>query len=148
MNDENLIPFDKRSESERRAMAQAGGRASGRARRIKSRGRQLIQDLLALKCQDKNIIDALCREYGVNPDDLSNEVAMTLRQMQKATRKGDTYAYNSVLKAAGIADEEPAPATSVGLQINVGTAEAAEGLRVALQNGAQPAKPTDKESKD
>lgn len=141
MNDENLIPANERSESERRAIAQAGGRASGRARRIKSRGRQLIRDLLALKCQDPQIVDTLCREYGINSADLTNEVAMTLRQVQKATRKADTNAYNSVLRAAGIADEVAPSGPSVGLQIIVNSPEAAEGLRKAIATGAQPAAP-------
>ena len=144
MNNENLTPFTSAQSREEAARnGRAGGRASGRARRIKSRGRKLIQELLALKCQDQSIIDNLCREYGINPADLSNEVAMTLRQMQKATRKADTFAYNAVLKAAGIADELPASGPSIGLQINVGTPEAAEGLRHAIETGAQPAKPKD-----
>lgn len=142
MNDENLIQnHDNRTPEERRACASAAGRASGRARRIKSRGRKLIQDLLALRCQDPRIMDDLCREYGINSADLTNEVAMTLRQVQKATRKADTNAYNSVLRAAGITDELTSPTTSVGLQINVGTPEAAEGLRKAIATGAQPAAP-------
>lgn len=141
MNEQNLIPTNQRSEDEARALGRKGGIASGKARRIKSRGRKLIQDLLALRCQDPQIVDNLCREYGINSADLTNEVAMTLRQVQKATRKADTNAYNSVLRAAGIAAEVAPSGPSVGLQINVGTPEAAEGLRKAIATGAQPAAP-------
>ena len=137
MNDQNLKPL---SADEARERGRKGGQASGRARRIKSRGRKLIQDLLALRVQDPAIVRALCQEYGINPDDLTNEMAMTLRQAQKAVRKGDTYAYNSVLKAAGISDEAPAVPT-IGLQINVGTPEAAAGLQHAIDTGARPSDP-------
>lgn len=147
MNDQNLIPAPQRTESERRAIAQMGGRASGRARRLKSRGRKLIQDLLAIRVKDPRLVDALCEAYGINPSDLSHEVVMTLRQIQKAEAKGDTYAYNSVLKAAGIS-EDAAVAPAVGLQINVADPAAAEGLRRAIANGAQPAAPENETTQD
>lgn len=136
MNEQNLIPGGYKFTQEE---ASKGGRASGRARRLKARGRQLIQDLLALKQTDPKIIADLER-YGINTKDLTNEVAMTLRQVDKAIRKADTYAYNSVLKAAGIS-EDVAVAPAVGLQINVADPAAAEGLRRAIASGAQPAAP-------
>ena len=140
MNEQNLLKPEDRTPEQRRASAAAAGRASGRARRIKSKGRKLIQELLALKYQDTEIVNKLCLEFGINPADVTNEVAMALRQAQKAIRKGDTFAFQAVLKAAGILDEAPA-APSVGLQINVGTPEAAAGLRRALETGAQPREP-------
>lgn len=138
MNEQNLIPGAHPLTVEE---ASKGGRASGRARRLKSRGRKLIQEILALKYQDKEIVNKLCLEFGINPADVTNEMAMTLRQTQKAIRKGDTFAYNAVLKAAGIADETAPAGPTVGLQINVGTPQAAEGLRHALEIGAQPRQP-------
>lgn len=141
MNEENLI---KRSPSEARKLGRAGGIASGKARRIKSRWRQLARDLLALKVQSPEIAAKLCKEYGINPADLTNEVALHLRQIEKAIRKADTAAYNAVLKAAGLADESPAP-PSPGLQIVLQSVEAAEGLRRAIATGAQPAPPPSSE---
>lgn len=138
MNEENLI---KRSPSEARKLGRAGGIASGKARRIKSRWRQLARDLLALKVQSPEIAAKLCKEYGINPADLTNEVALHLRQIEKAIRKADTAAYNAILKAAGLADESPAT-PSPGLQIVVESVEAAEGLRRAIASGAQPAPPS------
>lgn len=46
MNDENLIPFDKQTESEQRAIAKKGGIASGKARRQKADLRKAMQEAL------------------------------------------------------------------------------------------------------
>ena len=103
-NEQNLIPNTERTPEELREQTRKGGIASGQARRIKSRKRQLILDLLALRQPDEKIIADLQR-YGVDTDDLTNEVVMHLRQIEKAVRKGDTAAYSAVLKAAGVAEE-------------------------------------------
>lgn len=100
-NEQNLIPGAHPLSVDE---ASKGGIASGQARRIKSRKRQLILDLLALRQPDEKIIADLQR-YGVDTDDLTNEVVMHLRQIEKAVRKGDTAAYSAVLKAAGVAEE-------------------------------------------
>ena len=44
-NEENLIPFNERTESEKRAIATAGGKASGEARRNKKMLRDCIDYL-------------------------------------------------------------------------------------------------------
>jgi hypothetical protein len=119
MNDANLIPNSERTPKELEEITRKGGIASGKARRIKSRKRQLILDLLALRQPDEKIIADLQR-YGVDTDDLTNEVALHLRQIDKAIRKGDTNAYREVLKAAGILQEE----------INIGGQEGGEPLRI------------------
>ena len=116
MNETNLrTPTSE----EARKIGQKGGIASGQARRIKSRKRQLILDLLALRQPDEKIIADLQR-YGVDTDDLTNEVALHLRQIDKAIRKGDTNAYREVLKAAGIMQED----------INIGGQQDGEPLRI------------------
>lgn len=46
MNDENLIPFNKQTESEQRAIAKKGGIASGKARRQKADLRRAMQEAL------------------------------------------------------------------------------------------------------
>jgi len=45
-NNENLVPFDKRSESEVREYARKGGQASGKARRRKAEFRKTLNALL------------------------------------------------------------------------------------------------------
>ena len=105
MNDDNLVPNSQRTPSERRENARLAGIASGRARRIKARGKALVRDLLALKEPDPKVVAELER-YGVNTKDITEEVAMHLRQIQKAVRTADTKAYNSVLRASGHFDDE------------------------------------------
>lgn len=48
-NNENLIPFDKRTESEQRRIRSAGGKASGEARRKKTDFRKTLNLLLTAK---------------------------------------------------------------------------------------------------
>ena len=49
MNDENLIPFNKRSESEAREMGARGGVASGKSRRFRKTLRESLKN--ALGCE-------------------------------------------------------------------------------------------------
>jgi len=146
MNDDNLRTP---TSDEAREIGQKGGIASGEARRIKSRKRQLLLDLLELRQPDEKIIADLQR-YGVDTEDLTNEVALHLRQIDKAIRKGDTNAYREILKAAGILQEEINLGTRdrAAMQIVVGTPEAAEGLRRALETGAQPAPPENEDGEE
>ena len=47
MNEENLIPFNKRSESEAREMGRKGGKASGKSRLEKRTFRMLVETALS-----------------------------------------------------------------------------------------------------
>lgn len=140
MNDQNLIPNAQRSPNETREMGRKGGIASGKARRIKSRGRQLVLDLLAGKVPDPQVCAALEKE-GIDPRDLTREVAMHLRQIDKAIRKADTNAYNSVLKVAGLTEDTVNVNPTGPINITLNDPAAAEGLRKAIASGAQPRTP-------
>lgn len=97
---ENLIPMNQRTEEEAREAGRKGGIASGRARRIKKHGRELVRFLLEMKEKDPRITQAL-EARGIHPDDITIELAMNMRQMEKAEKTGDTKAYTAVMKAAG-----------------------------------------------
>jgi hypothetical protein len=112
MNEDNLIPTNQRSESERREMARKGGVASGRSRLRKKHGKELVRAILEMKETDPRIIDEMVR-LGLNKTDLTNEVVMHVRQIEKAKRKADTKAYNAVAKAAGYVGED------VSIDINI-----------------------------
>lgn len=58
MADENLIPFNERTEEEQRAIATQGGIASGVARRNKKMLRECLEMLLEKEITDKNGIKA------------------------------------------------------------------------------------------
>ena len=52
-NDENLIPMNRRTESERREIASKGGKASGEARRKKRDMRKAAETLLNMPVSNK-----------------------------------------------------------------------------------------------
>jgi hypothetical protein len=114
-NPENLIPFDKRTESEQREIRRKGGIASGKARLKKKAGKELVRAILAMKEKDGQIQDEI-RKEGIVDADMTKEVAMHVRQIQKAIRKADTRAYAQVLKAAGYTEDE-------GININIASEE-------------------------
>lgn len=115
MNEDNLVPIQSRTTSEQRAIQKAGGIASGKARLKKKHGRELVRAILEMKETDPRIIDEMVR-LGLNKTDLTNEVVMHVRQIEKAKRKADTKAYNSVNKAAGYIEDD-------GVNINIATEE-------------------------
>lgn len=87
MNDENLKPFNERTESEKREITTKGGKASGEARRRKRDIRAAMEALL-----EKN--------YKTSMGELSGAEAISLKQMEKAL-KGDPKAFELVRDSAG-----------------------------------------------
>ena len=106
MNEQNLIPFNQRAESEQRAIRSAGGVARGKKALAKKAGRELVQAMLACKEADPKVVDEVARSFGLKPEDVKKEVAMHGRQIDKAIRKGDTQAYKEVNRMAGYLDNE------------------------------------------
>jgi len=115
MNEQNLIPFDKRTESEQREIRRKGGIASGKARLKKKAGKELVRAILAMKEKDDKIQEEI-RKEGIVDADMTKEVAMHVRQIQKAIRKADTKAYSAIMKAAGYTEDE-------GVNINIASEE-------------------------
>lgn len=74
-NDQNLIPFNERTESEQREIATAGGIASGAARRRKRALKDAADLFLSLPVSDKRVRNKLERK-GVDPEDIDNQMAM------------------------------------------------------------------------
>lgn len=133
----NLKPV--RTEEEARELGRRGGIASGKARLRKKHGKELVRAILGLTETDPRILDDM-KKLGLDESDITNEVVMHMRQIEKAKRKADTFAYNSVNKAAGY-DEQNINLGGGSFNIVVGTPEAAEGLQRALATGAQPTEP-------
>ena len=59
-NEKNLIPFNKRTESEQREIAQQGGIASGKARRRKRSMKEAADYYLSLPETDRRRVNACC----------------------------------------------------------------------------------------
>lgn len=98
-NEENLIPFNERTESEQRQIAQKGGIASGVARRRKRSMREAADYYLALPETDRRRVNALLRD-AVDPEDIDNQMAV-IKGITARAKKGDPQAANVLLKMLG-----------------------------------------------
>lgn len=74
-NEKNLIPFDERTESEQREIAQKGGIASGVARRRKKALKEAADFYLSLPVSERKQWNAISKK-GVPPEDIDNQMAM------------------------------------------------------------------------
>ena len=95
-NNENLIPFNKRTVSEQRKIQSAGGKASGEARRRKADFRKNLNMLLTAEIESeewKPILEALGVECTL-------ESALLMAQIKEALA-GNTKAATFVAKYSG-----------------------------------------------
>lgn len=102
---DNLVPQNRRTKEEQREIARQGGIASGKSRLKNKHGKELVRAILAMKEADPELRAEL-EALGINPDEMTNEVTMHIKQLQKASRQADTGAYNSVFKAAGYEEQK------------------------------------------
>ena len=134
MNPENIIPNSERTPTERQEIARAGGIASGEARRRNKRGRELLQMLLDQQEKDQRVLDELAQILDLPPEEISREVSMHARQIDKAVKKADTKAYNAVLKAAGYHDLADAGST-FNLNITTASQQGADNIDALMKGG-------------
>ena len=106
-NEKNLIPFNERTESEQREIAQKGGIASGAARRRKRSMRQAADYYLSLPETDRRRVNALLRDE-VEPEDVDNQMSVVMG-MAEAAKRGDARAAGVLLKMLGeeVPQEDP-----------------------------------------
>lgn len=102
-NEQNLIPFDERTESEQREIRSAGGQASGVSRRRKKSLREAAELYLSLPVADKRTWNRLARE-GVEPEDVDNQMAIIAGLALKAM-KGDSRAAKVIFDLVGAQEE-------------------------------------------
>lgn len=98
-NEKNLIPFNKRTESEQREIAQQGGIASGKARRRKRSMKEAADYYLSLPETDRRRVNALLRDE-VEPEDVDNQMSVVMG-MAEAAKRGDVRAAGVLLKMLG-----------------------------------------------
>ena len=98
MNERNLIRPEDLTPSERREIAQKGGKASGEARRRKKDMKQKMKALLELPAavNDREQLQAL----GVDPDDMDNEMVLVMAMFLGAAG-GDVKAFDRVMQLLG-----------------------------------------------
>ena len=117
-NEKNLIPFNERTESEQREIAQKGGIASGAARRRKRSMRQAADYYLSLPETDRRSVNALLRD-AVDPEDIDNQMAV-IKGITARAKKGDPQAANVLLKMLG--EDNPPDDTAADNQHSGGNA--------------------------
>ena len=77
-NEQNLIPFSERSESEQRAIRSAGGKANGAKRRQYSTLKKALEYIGSQKPTSEKIKQAMT-QAGIPEDEQTNEMAGALR---------------------------------------------------------------------
>lgn len=107
-NEKNLIPFNERTESEQREIAQKGGIASGAARRRKRSMREAADYYLSLPETDRRRVNAMLRD-SIEPEDIDNQMSVVMG-IAAAAKQGDSRATNVLLKMLGeeTVQEDPA----------------------------------------
>lgn len=116
-NEQNLIPFNERTESEQRDIQSQGGKASGVARRRKRALRDAADLFLAMEPTDTRVWNALSMA-GIDPEDIDNQMALVVSQSQKAIA-GDTKAAKLIVDIIGKDDDKDGEASVYELPARV-----------------------------
>ena len=98
-NEKNLIPMDRRSQSEARDLGQKGGIASGISRRRKRSLKEAADLYLSLPVTDRRMWNKIARK-NVDPEDIDNQMAMILGLTMAATA-GDAKAAKVIVDLLG-----------------------------------------------
>ena len=112
-NEKNMIPFDQRTESERREIAASGGRASGASRRRKRSLKEAADLYLSLSPTDKRLWNKISKS-GVDPEDIDNQMAMIIGLTKRAIL-GDAKAAKVIVDLLGEGGKEQPPASENNL---------------------------------
>lgn len=105
-NEQNLIPFSERTESEQREIRSEGGKASGVSRRRKRSLREAADLFLSLPVTDNKTFNKLVKS-GVNVEDIDYQMAVVAGLTQKAM-KGDAKAAKVLMEMLGGTKDEEA----------------------------------------
>lgn len=93
-NEQNLIPFNKRTEKEQREYARKGGKKSGEVRRKRKAMKEQMEMLLSLPFKQSEPLDFM-KNLGIEEDNLDNQMALIVAMYDKAL-KGDVQAFNTI----------------------------------------------------
>ena len=98
-NAENLIPMDRRNQSEARELGKKGGKKSGEARRRKKDMKAKMQLLLSMKPAASQ--SELLKALGISEEDADNEMLLLVAMFQAATEDRDTKAFDKIMDLLG-----------------------------------------------
>lgn len=106
-NEENLIPFQDRTEKERRELARKAGEASGEARRKKRTLREMVRTFGELKVEGKAA--HAMEELGIERE-MQNRFMQGVVSLFNKANKGDVSAFNAIRDIIG---EKPVDETKL-----------------------------------
>ena len=93
-NEQNLIPWNKRTENEQREYAKKGGQKSGEVRRKRKAMKEQMEMLLALPFKQQKQVNFM-KGLGIEEDNIDNQMALIVALYGKAL-KGDVQAFNAI----------------------------------------------------
>lgn len=93
-NEQNLIPWNKRTENEQREYARKGGQKSGEVRRQRKAMKEQMELLLSLPFKQKKQLDFI-KDLGIEEEEIDNQMALMVAMYVKAI-KGDVQAFNTI----------------------------------------------------
>lgn len=97
MNNENLIPLNKRTQRERKEIARKGAIATNKKKAEQKTYREMAKAMLSATITDENILNEL-KAYGLSETDVK---AYTLLGMIKASGNGNHNAFDRLMMLAG-----------------------------------------------
>lgn len=106
-NEENLIPFQDRTEKERRELAKKAGEASGEARRKKRTLREMVRAFGELQVEGKAA--HAMEELGIERE-MQNRFMQGVVSLFNKANKGDVSAFNAIRDIIG---EKPVDETKL-----------------------------------
>lgn len=93
-NEQNLIPWNKRTENEQREYARQGGQKSGEVRRQRKAMKEQMEMLLSLPFKQEKQLKFM-KSLGIEEEEIDNQMALMVAMYAKAL-KGDVQAFNSI----------------------------------------------------
>lgn len=115
MNDENLIPLNKKSKEAQRRIQSKGGKARQKKLAERKKAKEAMQMLLDLQETD-TAIRAKMGMLGISDEDMTNQSVMLVSLMRRA-QKGDAQAVKLVLQIMGEFTEKVEQTGANGLPI-------------------------------
>lgn len=109
-NENNLIPYSKRSKKEAREDGRKGGKKSGEVRRQRKAMKEQMEMLLSLpfnlKDREGNDIADMLSELGINKKNIDNQMAMIISLWKTATNSKSTQQIQAVREIREIVQDE------------------------------------------
>ena len=98
MNEQNLIPMNKRTKSEQREFTSRGGKKSGEVRRQRKAMKEQMEMLLSLPFKQIEKLDFI-ENLGIDKEQIDNQMALLVAMYGRAL-KGDVQAFKEIREVA------------------------------------------------